>query len=341
MTTSSSRGSRTSRSATGRPASDSTTGPVLPRTRSDHCVARHVDDLDARRPVCRRRRHGFAEHDPHDPRRHVPHLIDRRLEHQLARAQHADPIAHAVDFRQHVRRQEHGGPALTHIGEQRVEGLLHQRVEALGRLVQDEQRRIRLEGRDNGHLALHARAVFADAPVEIRVAEREPLQQFALPRLADRAGRQPGQQAKRLAPRHVAVEPRLAGHVADKRPRREAVGLAVVAENRGTAGAGPEQIEQQADRGGLAGAVQAQETEDLSGLDGQIERLHRDEAAEPLRQAVQSNRRRGSGHEEVPLAWILRPMAGRASGRARLQRPVRKPIAIAPPQLSCLKRSSR
>ena len=78
-------------------------------------------------------------------------------------------------------------------------------------------------------------AVLADAAVEVRVAEREPLEQLPLPALAHRARRQPRQDAEHLPARHVAVEPDFAGHVPHERARREAVGLAVVAEDRGAA----------------------------------------------------------------------------------------------------------
>jgi len=138
-----------------------------------------------------------------------------------------------------------------------------------------------------------------------------------------------------VAPGHVAVETWLGGHVADERPGLEAIGLAVVPENRGSARARPEEVEQQPNGGGLAGAVQAEEAERLPWLDGKVEAFHGDEAAEPFGQTVGRDGGRGGGHQGVRLGWIVRPIAGAA------QRPVLKPIAMAPPQLSCLEGSSR
>ena len=105
------------------------------------------------------------------------HLGHGRNERQPPGPQQADAIAHALDLRQHVGRQEHGAPVATHVVEQGIQRLLHHRVETLGRLVEDDERRVVLERLDEAELALHPGAVLAQLTRQIAGAQREAVQQ--------------------------------------------------------------------------------------------------------------------------------------------------------------------
>ena len=59
-------------------------------------------------------------------------------------------------------------PAAAPLVEEVVERALHERVEALGRLVEDGQLRVVLERLDDADLLAHAARVVADRPLEVR-----------------------------------------------------------------------------------------------------------------------------------------------------------------------------
>ena len=80
-----------------------------------------------------------------------------------------------------------GPPAVV---EDLVEGALHERVEALGRLVEDGQLRVVLEGLDDADLLAHATRVVADLAPQVPVAELQPLDELGAQRRAvDRRAR--------------------------------------------------------------------------------------------------------------------------------------------------------
>jgi hypothetical protein len=90
---------------------------------------------------------------------------------------------------------------------------------------------------------------------------------------------QGGLELHELLAGHEQVERGLLQRDAD--PRADGVGLLgdVVAGHAGVAAGGAQQRDEHADRRGLAGAVGAQEPVDLAGLDGQVDAVHRLEAA--------------------------------------------------------------
>ena len=77
---------------------------------------------------------------------------------------------------------------------------------------------------------------------------------------------------------------------------RDAVAATVQPEHSGAPEARVAEVEQRADRGGLAGAVGAEESEHLSGLDAQVQVVDGDGLAERLRQPIGFDR---GGH-----GWI-------------------------------------
>ena len=94
---------------------------------------------------------------------------------------------------------------------------------------------------------------------------------------------QPGQVDQLLADLHPRVEAALLGHVADLAPGLQRDRCAVPPH---LAGVGGEHAERDPHRGGLAGAVAADEAEDLAGADVEGHVVERDHVAVPLRHPV-------------------------------------------------------
>ena len=109
-------------------------------------------------------------HDAASPGQQLRHVLDRG---QPAVADDRHPIAHPLDLGQDVRREEDrptGGAALV---EDVVERPLHERVEALRRLVEDGQLRVVLERLDDADLLAHPARVGPDRATQRLVGELE------------------------------------------------------------------------------------------------------------------------------------------------------------------------
>ena len=160
-------------------------------------------------------------------------------------------------------------PSLAQVVHDPVEGLLHQRVEAFGRLVQHRQVRVVLEGLDHAQLLAHAARVVAHLALQDGGGHLQPLAQ----RLA--AHRRPSLQVvevvKRIFAAERVVERDAAGQVPHPPPNGDRVGHDVHAEHGGAALGRVQVAQQGADGGRLAGAVRPQEAEDLAGLDLQVQ----------------------------------------------------------------------
>ena len=151
------------------------------------------------------------------------------------------------------------------------------------------------------------------------------------PRLA-LAGRGPVQavdaaeEAEVLAHREVVVEAEALAHVADLPLHALGVPRDVGAEHEARARGGGEQAAQHADRGGLAGAVRAEEAEDLAFVHAERDPVHGLEGPEVLAELADLH---GDGHQlalmlTVPTARsrpaAVSRSAARASVRARAAR---------------------
>src|SRR5260370_32040932 len=96
-------------------------------------------------------------------------FLDRREQHQLAFPQQRDSIAYALDLREYMRRHEDRLAAPLRIGEHLIERLLHQRIESLGRLVENQEPRVGLKRLYDSEFAIHAGAVLALLPPQVAV----------------------------------------------------------------------------------------------------------------------------------------------------------------------------
>ena len=135
-------------------------------------------------------------------------------------------IAHALDLGQDVRREEDRPAGPPQVLEDRVEGVLHERVEALGRLVEDRQLRVVLERLDDAELLAHPARVVADLAAE-RLAARARAGRGAPPggsaggrtaRRGRRAGARPSARPRTRC--HPAGSRRATGSRPNRGPRR-------------------------------------------------------------------------------------------------------------------------
>src|SRR5947208_16348467 len=181
-------------------------------------------------------------------------------------ADDADPVGGLLYLAHHVRGHEHrlaGGAGLAHHVE---EGLLQQRVQPAGRLVEDEQFRLVHERLYHADLLPVALGQAADLRGQVEV---EPPGQRGDP-LAGYPAAQVAQVGQQLGDGLLPVDDEVARQVPDPPAQRHAVPAWVAAEQLDPAGGGPDQVEQDADRGGLAGTVGPEEAVDLAGVDGQV-----------------------------------------------------------------------
>ena len=129
--------------------------------------------------------------------------------------------------------------------------------------------------------------------------------------LAGRAAAQAvdaAEEAEVLAHREVVVEAEALAHVAD--PPLHALGVLrdVDAEHEAGAGGGGEQAAQHADRRRLAGAVRAEEAEDLALVHAERDPVDGHEGAEALGELADLD---GDGHQLALTVTVRRPGRGR------------------------------
>ena len=80
-------------------------------------------------------------------------LVDRPFGHDAPGSQDGDTVGRSLDLTEDVRREKDRGPAVARLGDHGQELVLHQRIEAARRLVEDQQLRPRRERQEQGHLA--------------------------------------------------------------------------------------------------------------------------------------------------------------------------------------------
>ena len=187
------------------------------------------------------------------------HVLDRD---EAAGPDDGDPVAHPLDLGQDVGAEEHRAPGRLQPVEHVVERALHERVQALGRLVEDRELRVVLERLDDPDLLAHPAAVVADRPAEGPRIELEAVAQLGA---ADRwpAG-ELGKVVEVALAGEAVVQRDAAGEVADPAADRDAVAGRVEPEDRRPAGRRVQVAEQQPDERALARAVGAEEAEDLA-----------------------------------------------------------------------------
>src|SRR5256885_16245130 len=177
-----------------------------------------------------------------------------------ALADDADSRARLLDLVQDMRGEEHRAPLVPRLHDHAVELLLVQRIEAAGRLIEDEDARPVHESLDEDDFPLVARRVLAKLPAGVEV---EPLDELLHVRLVDAAA-EVGEIFEQLPTGEVGVERRLARHIADQPLDVERPIPAVETGDPSRARIGPQERHEDANGGRLARAVRAEKSEHLA-----------------------------------------------------------------------------
>ena len=212
---------------------------------------------------------------------------------QPAVAHERHPAADPLHLGQLMGREKDGPAAGPNLVEHAVELVLDEGIEAGRRLVQDQQVRSVHERLDEGDLALVAGRKL---PHLARKVARKPLGQL----IDERPIHPPSQRAEEaqvLPAGEPAVQSQLAGDVADATARLDALRARVQTEQVRRTGARPDEVQQYADGGRLAGPIGTQKAEDLAHAHLQVEVGHAALGAVELGQLVGAD---GGAHRGSP-----------------------------------------
>ena len=192
-----------------------------------------------------------------------------------------------------------------------AECLLHQRVEAAGRLVEDEQLGPAHQCRDQDQLLAVPLRVGAHLLGRVEV---EAVDQLVAIVGVDRPVH-PAEQMEGLGPGQRRPQVRLAGDVGEAPVRLDRLAVTVEPEDLGATRGRADEPEQEPDGGGLPGAVRSEVADDLARPDLEVEVSQRIDGAVALGEALGADRGRGLGPRPLWLQYPLKaPAARRVQG---------------------------
>jgi hypothetical protein len=166
-----------------------------------------------------------------------------------------------------------------------------QRVDARGRLVEEQHGRVVHHGAGERQALLEAQRQVARSAVEMRreLEAGDGAGEHPLP-LRAREAIDAAEEVEVLADAQIAIEREFLRHVADPAPRRRSGAVEVEAFDEGGAGRRPHQAAHHLEGGGLAGAVGTEQAEHLAAPHGKRNVGDGGEAAEALGQAARLDR---------------------------------------------------
>jgi len=194
------------------------------------------------------------------------------------RTDDAQPVAECLDLAEDVAREEYRAALRADRVDLLAEDRFHERVEARGGFVEDEQVDVGGEGGDEGDLLPVALGVGAAL---LGGVELEALDEGGALGGVEAAA-EPAEEVDDLAAGEGGPERDVTGHVGEAAVEGLDVGPRVAAEEDDRAGVGAQQPEEDAQGRGLAGAVGAEEAVDLAGPDLEVEAVEGDGRAEGL-----------------------------------------------------------
>ena len=213
-------------------------------------------------------------------------LFERAVGDEMAAVDDGDVGAEALDDLEDVRGEEDGGAAGDHSLQHGFEGAGGDGVDAFEGLVEEEDFGAVDDGGGEGEFFLHAVGVVGDEFFGF-AGEAHEVEEFG------GAGGGGGgveavhasDEAEVFGGGEAAEEGEAFGDDADLALDFDGVGDGVEAEDLDGAGGGSEQAGEHLDGGGFAGAVGAEEAEELAGSDGEVDVLNGGEFAEAAGEA--------------------------------------------------------
>ncbi len=188
----------------------------------------------------------------------------------LAVVDDADPVGHVLGFLDVMRGEDDGDAGGAQFAHQLPHVLAQFDVDAGGRLVEKQDLRLVRQRLGDHQPALHAAGQHPDLGVAL-VPQRQLLEHFldmrGIGRLAEQSARKPQGRRRRLE----GVGGQLLRHQPDQRARRAVVGNDVVTVDGDLAGGRIDDAADDADQRRLAGAVRAEQREDLAVADIQVD----------------------------------------------------------------------
>src|SRR6266550_4575169 len=197
----------------------------------------------------------------------VPQCFDAVDLGQEAVSDDRDPVAGLLDLAQDVAGKEDCPAVRLRLADDLVEGLLDERVETRGRLVEDEQVWSMLKRHDQPDLLLVPLRVLLELARRVDIEAGD---EIGLVCRVDAAAKI-REVFDRLAAGQLVVEGELAWQVADPPMDRDGIGSRLDAEDRRPAAGRPEVVEQDPDRRRLPGAVRAEKAERLALVDLEVD----------------------------------------------------------------------
>src|SRR6478672_878391 len=150
-------------------------------------------------------------------------LLDGPDRHHVSTADDADAIARALNLGEDVRGQEHRRVSLAlQVCQRLCERLNHQRIQARGRFVQDDDRCAPHERLNDPDLALHPVRLVTEAALKIDGTYVEPLEEVSEMTVRDWAAVERTQVVEIARGAQVRVDRQLSREIADQLARREA-----------------------------------------------------------------------------------------------------------------------
>ncbi len=206
------------------------------------------------------------------------HLVDRPGLAHLPAHQNRDPVGQDLHLTQVVAGQHHG---LAFAPVQFFQHELAQstgacRIQAAGRLVHQQDRRIVEQRAGDGHALLHPRRVARKRPVR-RAGHVDARQQFVDARIDPRAGDvvKPREETQVLARRQAPIERALVGVDQAEAALDEVLVNRVVPGDAGAALVRKHEAGKNLEQRRLAGSVGSEQGENLAVLDRQIDSTQR------------------------------------------------------------------
>ena len=204
-----------------------------------------------------------------------------------------------------------------------------ERIDARGRLVEEQHRRVVHDRAGQGQPLLEAQRQLAGVAVEVRAEaeRRRPCGRSSLAPAAAGAGRRRRRRSRGSAGRSGRRRARTSGPCSRAAPGpRTPARYRSKPATRAEPGRRPQQAAHHLERGRLAGAVGAEQAEDLAAADAEGDPVGGGEVAEPLGQPVGLD---DGARRLAAAARGRRPAASRPSGRRRAGRRRRPRTAAA------------